>query len=112
MWRQSNKYKATKVQTEDGTFDSKKEYKRWCELKLLQSAGVITELQRQVSFELIPSQRINGKVAERAVRYIADFTYKENGRVTVEDTKGMKTKEYIIKRKLMLFLKDIEIKEV
>lgn len=111
MWKQ-NKYKATKVKTEDGTFDSKREYKRFCELKLLERAGVIHDLKRQVTFELIPSQRINGKVAERAVTYKADFTYNENGRYIVEDTKGMRTKDYIIKRKLMLFMKDIQIKEV
>ena len=59
-------------------------------------------LERQVSFELIPSQKRDGKVIERAVKYIADFVYEENGETVVEDTKGMKTREYIIKRTITI----------
>jgi hypothetical protein len=65
-----------------------------------------------VKFELIPSQRYDGKVIERPCHYIADFTYMENGNLVVEDTKGFRTKDYIIKRKLMLYLCGIRIKEV
>lgn len=107
-----NKYGSRKIKVGGITFDSRKEYLRWCELVLLQKAGQITDLQRQVKFELIPSQRINGKVAERACDYIADFVYNENGKTVVEDTKGFKTKDYIIKRKLMLYFHGIRIVEV
>lgn len=106
------KYGNRKVIRDGIAFDSAKECARYCELKLMQRAGVISDLQMQVSFELIPSQRINGKVAERAVNYIADFVYKQDGQTVVEDTKGFKTKEYIIKRKLMLWRHGIQIKEV
>ena len=65
-------------------------------------------------FVLIPTQKENGKVIEREVRYIADFTYRDmkDHRLVVEDTKGMKTREYIIKRKLMLYRLGIRIQEV
>lgn len=108
------KYKNKKVETEDGTFDSVKEFSRWQELKLLQRAGEIYDLKRQVPFVLIPTQRDDrGKVIERDVKYIADFTYRNKEyKLIVEDTKGMKTKEYIIKRKLMLYRNGIRIQEV
>ena len=107
-----SKYGNRKVIREGMTFDSVKEYKRYRELLLLQKAGAITGMQRQVKYELIPTQRIGGKVAERACTYIADFVYQENGETVVEDTKGFKTPEYIIKRKLMLWIHHIRIKEV
>lgn len=94
------------------TFDSVKEYRRFCELSLIERSGAITDLQRQVKFELIPSQRIDGKVVERPCTYVADFVYKEDGKTVVEDTKGVKTKDYIIKRKLMMHVYGIRIKEV
>ena len=107
-----SKYYSRKVTVGGLVFDSKKEYKRYCELVLLQKAGQVTDLQRQVKYELIPSQKIGGKVAERACTYVADFVYQENGKTVVEDTKGFKTKEYIIKRKLMLWVHGIRIVEV
>ena len=109
-----SKYRNRKVTTPDGTFDSVKEYSRWQELKLLQRAGEIYDLQRQVPFVLIPTQRDDrGKVIERDVKYIADFTYRNKEyKLIVEDTKGMKTKEYIIKGKLMLYRNGIRIQEV
>lgn len=109
-----SKYHSRKITKDGMTFDSVKEYRRWCELLLLEKAGQITELQRQRPFELIPSQRINGKVVERACNYIADFTYfrVSDGQWVVEDTKGFKTKDYIIKRKLMLHVFGIRINEV
>jgi hypothetical protein len=106
------KYGNRKI-TKDGiTFDSVKEFKRFCELSLLERAGEVTDLKRQVRFELIPSQRIDGKVVERPVHYIADFVYQEDGHTVVEDTKGFKTKDYILKRKLMLHVHGIRIREV
>lgn len=94
-------------------YDSKKEARRHQELLLLQRAGKITELQRQVKYVLIPSQRIDGKVVERECSYIADFVYQdaESGQTVVEDTKGFKTKDYIIKRKLMLHKYGVKIVE-
>lgn len=108
------KYGNRKVVTEDGTFDSEKEYRRWRELQLMERAGEIHSLQRQVPYVLIPAQRdARGKVIEREVRYVADFVYREYpNTLVVEDTKGMKTKEYIIKRKLMLYRLGIRIREV
>lgn len=81
---------------------------------MLQKAGEIQYLERQVRFTLIPTQKIDGKVVERPVVYIADFKYWDNrtGEQVVEDVKGMKTKEYIIKRKLMLWRFGIKIYEV
>ena len=107
-----SKYRSRKITRDGMTFDSVKEYKRFCELSLLLKAGTITDLERQVKFVLIPSQRIDGKVVERPCTYIADFSYKENGKLVIEDTKGFKTKDYIIKRKLMLYVHSIRIKEV
>ena len=97
-------------------YDSKKEAKRAAELKLLEKAGVISNLQEQVVYELIPSQYriVNGKkkCIERAIKYIADFQYVENGNTVVEDAKGFRTDVYRIKKKLMLYFHDIQIKEV
>lgn len=105
------------------TFDSVKEYRRFRDLSLLEKAGKITELKRQVEFELIPAQREpdiigkrggvkRGKVIEKKCSYYADFVYQVNGKTVVEDTKGVKTKDYIIKRKLMLYMHGIRIKEM
>ena len=102
-----NKYGARKVKAPDGqVFDSVKEYHRWGMLKLLERAGRISDLKRQVSYELIPKQQ-----GERACSYVADFTYMENGKLVVEDCKGFRTPEYRLKRKLMLWVHGIRIKE-
>ena len=118
-----SKYKSRKV-TKDGiTFDSLKEYRRFCELSLLARAGKVTDLQRQVKFVLIPSQYEpdtigkrggvkRGKLIERECCYVADFVYTQDGKQVVEDTKGFRTKDYVIKRKLMLYLLGIRIQEV
>ncbi len=106
------KYHNKKIVTMDGKFDSKREYERWCELKLLKRAGEISDLRRQVKFRLIPAQKIDGKVVERECAYIADFVYVRGGKTVVEDAKGFKTKDYIIKRKMMLERYGIQIKEV
>lgn len=119
-----NKYKNQKVTYMGIEFDSQLEANRYGELVLMQRAGEISELRRQVEYELIPSQREpdtvgprggvkQGKVIERAVYYIADFVYKDkHGNTVVEDTKGVKTPDYTIKRKLMLYIHKIRIKEV
>lgn len=106
-----SKYHATKTIIDGIAFDSRKEAKRYQELKLLEKAGMVTDLELQKKFVLIPSQKIDGKVVERECSYVADFVYKENGYLIVEDVKGVKTKEYILKRKMMLYLKGIRIKE-
>lgn len=115
-----NKYGAQRV----GGHASKKEHSRANQLKLWQRAGLISNLREQVPFELIPAQYgecgtdLKGKPVrvciEKSCKYIADFVYTDNetGQTIVEDTKGVRTKEYIIKRKLMLYLHGIRIKEV
>lgn len=109
-----SKYRSKKVVVDGETFDSKREYKRFCELSLLEKAGAIQNLQKQVRIDLLPSQRDpkTGKVIERPVTYIADFVYDQDGQTIVEDVKGFKTNEYILKRKMLLWLKGIRIKEV
>lgn len=94
-------------------FDSKREAYRWDELVILQRAGHITDLERQVRYRLIPAQRdMQGNIVEKPCDYVADFTYRRDGHVVVEDAKGRRTPEYIIKRKLMLQVYGIRIVEV
>ena len=115
QWRGRRKYKNTKLELDGEKFDSKKEANRWKELKALQKAGEIEFLKRQVPFTLIPAQKDDdGKSIERECKYIADFVYRIKGSTeyVVEDTKGYKTPEYIIKRKLLLKEYGIRIKEV
>lgn len=110
-----NKYHNKKVFLDGITFDSVKEARRYSELILLEKAGKISNLQRQWKYVLIPSQyaEVDGKrkCIERECTYVADFVYLQDGEIIVEDTKGFRTPEYKIKRKLMLFLKGIRIKE-
>ena len=106
-----NKYKNHRVETYEGTFDSKKEFLRWKQLRMMQAAGKIQNLQRQVAYTLVPAQQTSSGT-ERSVKYIADFVYEMDGKTIVEDTKGFKTPDYIIKRKLMLYIHGIEIQEV
>lgn len=128
-----SKYRAEKVVRDGMTFDSQIEYKRYCELLLLQRAGAIHDLKRQVEYELIPAlytdiptgelykrgerkgqPKYKRVCIEQSVKYVADFVYRCVGtnKTIVEDTKGVKTKEYIIKRKLMLWVHGIRINEV
>lgn len=130
-WNRSRaKYGNRKAVVDGISFDSKKEAQRYTELKTLEKAGKITGLQLQREFELIPAQREHtneiyekgpqkgrfkpGKLLECKCSYVADFVYwdLENNCMVVEDAKGMRTKEYIIKRKLMLYKYGIKIKEV
>lgn len=126
----ANKYGSKKVVRDGEVYDSVKEYKRYLELSLLQRAGAIQNLQRQVPFELIPSQfeyvptgeyykqgerkgqpKMKRICLAESVKYFADFVYTENGKQVVEDSKGVRTKDYIIKKKLMLWVHGIKIKE-
>lgn len=125
------KYGNRKTRTSDGILhDSRKEALRWTQLQLLERAGEISDLKRQVEFILIPDQREpsteayqrgekkgmpkEGKLLERKCTYVADFVYYDTktGKRVIEDTKGVKTKDYIIKRKLMLYIHHIRIKEI
>lgn len=109
-----SKYNSKKTVVDGQKFDSRKEANRYQELLLLERVGAIKNLSRQVKFVLIPSQRdeVTGKVVERECSYRADFEYTEDGKTIVEDVKGFKTKEYIIKRKLLLWRYGIRIREV
>lgn len=110
-----NKYRNKKIVIDGIKFDSEKEANRYCQLRILLRAGEISELELQKPFVLIPAQRgADGKVIERAVKYIADFYYRDNrrNRYVVEDTKGVRTDDYIIKRKLMLYIHKLKIKEI
>ena len=119
------KYHSKKITLDGQEFQSKREAKRWAELWYLQRAGQISGLERQVKFVLIPAQREpdtigkrggvkKGKLLEREVAYFADFVYQDlkTGELVVEDTKGIRTTEYIIKRKLMLYVHHIKIHEI
>ena len=129
--RFNRKYYNIKTKTTDGlVFDSHKEAQRWEQLLLLQKAGKIVELQRQVKYELLPAQyetyerfskkgkrlKDGTRLIERKVEYIADFVYHdaETGEMIVEDTKSeaTKTKDFVIKRKLMLLIHGIKVREV
>ena len=124
----ASKYGNKKLTAPDGQkFDSVKEYHRWGCLRLLERAGKIKDLKRQVKYELIPTQREEstevykagpqkglpkpGAIIEHPCTYVADFTYIEDGKLVVEDVKGMKTDAYKIKKKLMLWVHGIKIKE-
>ena len=121
------KYGNKKITVDGVTFDSKKEFARFWDLSMLERAGEISELRRQVPFVLIPAQyeeyerysKKTGKslkdgrrMLERECTYLADFVYIQNGERVVEDTKGVRTKDYIIKRKLMLHVHGIKIHEI
>ena len=124
-----SKYNSKKITVDGMTFDSQKEYRRWCELKLLERAGKISNLKRQIPFELIPAQyetverygRRGKRLAdgtrcvEKAITYVADFVYTQDGKKVVEDVKGYKAGNayclYGIKRKLMLYVHGIKILE-
>lgn len=125
----TTKYGNKKIEVDGIVFDSKKEAKRYQELLLLEKAGAIQNLERQVKYVLIPTQREpdtigarggirKGKVIEKECAYIADFVYQENGKTIVEDIKGYRDSssagyaKFVIKRKLMLHIYGIRIKEI
>jgi hypothetical protein len=102
-----SKYNNSKTVVDGISFDSQKEAARYQELKLFERAGEVSNIERQVEYQLIPKQP-----GERAVKYIADFRYKtKEGQLIVEDVKGYKTEVYKIKRKLMLYVHGIKIRE-
>lgn len=110
----ASKYHSQKVIINGQKFDSKKEAKRGFDLQLLEKAGKIAGLQFQVPFVLQESFKINGKT-ERAITYVADAVYFENGKMVVEDTKSDMTRKlpvYRMKRKMLLFrYRDITFRE-
>jgi hypothetical protein len=102
-----SKYHNTKTAFNGMTFDSKKEAYRYNELLLLERAGVINSLQRQVKYEIIPKSEHG-----RALYYIADFVYfDEDGTLHVEDVKGIKTQVYLLKKRLLAERYGLKIKE-
>ena len=98
---QMNKYHNRKTTIDGIKFDSKAEAKRYVELKLLQKAGKITNLELQQKYELQPKYKNNKGETIRAITYKADFKYIENGKKVVEDVKGMETKDFKLKKKLL-----------
>lgn len=123
----ASKYNSRKVVTAEGVFDSDREYRRWRDLCLLERAGKISNLQRQVKFVLIPTQyetyeryspktgkrlKDGRRCVEKECFYLADFVYYDaNGNKVVEDAKGCRTEAYILKRKLMLWVHGVRVKE-
>ena len=127
-----SKYNNVKTITSDGeAFDSIKEANRWCELLFLQRAGEITELRRQIPYELVPDQyecyprrsktgrplKDGKKLVERKIVYVADFVYTDKkGETIVEDVKGCKQgagyEVFVIKRKLMRAVHGIKVIEI
>ena len=127
--RNGTKYNASKVTIDNITFDSRKEGKRYQELKLLEKSGAIKDLELQKEFVLIPNQyapdevvtlksgkqkTVRGKLLERRVVYKADFCYIDTatGKQVVEDVKGIKLPEYILKRKMLLYIHGIRLVEI
>lgn len=111
--RRHEKYANVRCEHNGEKFDSKAELRRWLDLCLLAKAREITKLERQVPFLLIPKTARPSGGHERECSYIADFVYVDRtGRRVVEDVKGCATPEYRLKRKLMLHLHGVEIREV
>ena len=126
------KYNNKKIIVDGITFDSKKEAKRYKDLKMLERAGIIHDLQRQVKYVLIPAQYERtslvcvkgnnkgkpkkGRLIERECAYYADFVYMQDGNTIVEDVKGYREGQaynlFVIKRKLMLYVHGIIVKEL
>lgn len=101
-----NKYHAKKTTVEGIVFDSKKEADRYLQLKQLEEHYQIQDLQRQVKFPLIKKSKYG-----KEIKYVADFTYLENGKLIVEDVKGVKTPVYKLKKRLLAEKYDILIRE-
>ena len=106
-----SKYGNKKTINNGVTFDSVRESSRWSRLVLMEKTGFISNLERQIPFELIPKQRLSSGKCERSLKYILDFRYVKDGVMIWEDSKGKRTADYIIKRKLMKFIYNIEILE-
>lgn len=126
------KYNNRKIIVDGITFDSKKEARRYKELKTFERAGIIQKLQRQVKYVLVPAQYERtdevytkgkdkgkpkkGRLIERECAYYADFVYMQNGNTIVEDVKGYRDGQaynlFVIKRKLMLYVHGVKVKEI
>ena len=106
-----SKYRAQRVTHGGIKYDSKAEMRRHHQLLLLEHAGEISKLQHQVRFELVPSVRfLDARKAKPAMVYVADFVYADkHGAQVIEDVKGVRTKEFVIKRHLMLALRGLHI---
>ena len=96
-----NKYKNIKTKVDGIKFDSKAEAKRYIELKMLLKGKYITDLELQPKFELQPKYITNKGEHIRAIIYKADFMYIENGITIVEDVKGVETKDFKLKKKML-----------
>lgn len=108
-----SKYRNRKTVVNGMEFDSQLEAARYFDLCLLQKSGMISGLERQKKFILAGSKKLSSGKTERACAYVADFVYTDkDGKTVVEDTKGFRTKEYIVKRKWMLDKFGIEIREI
>ena len=94
-----NKYRNKKVIVDEKEFDSKREGNRYKELKLLERAGEIKDLELQPRFLLQDSFKKNGRTF-RKIEYVADFQYIENGKTIVEDVKGLQTDVFKLKHKI------------
>jgi len=110
--QKKNKYGAKKTTVDGITFDSKKESKRWGELKLLERSGDIADLRRQVPIEL---QGRDGPILTptgRQATYRADFVYfdRKLGVEVIEDSKGDKPKDYLLKKAILAAM-NVEILE-
>lgn len=118
------KYNNKKVEYEGIVFDSLKEKRRYCQLQIMEKGGIISDLRLQVPFELIPAvyedeviqmktkSKVKKRCVQRATTYVADFVYKRDGKTIVEDTKGFRTKEYELKKKMMRAFLGIIINEI
>ena len=93
-----NKYGAKKVVLDGITFDSQKEARRWSELKLLEKAGEITDLRRQVVIKLMGQHRPLYTRSGRQMRITVDFAYIEGGQQVYEDSKGVPTRDYEVRK--------------
>jgi hypothetical protein len=114
MAKVTSKYHSKKIVIDEITFDSKKEGNRYLELKMLEKAGKIKDLELQKVFELQPSFKKNGKTY-RKITYKADFSYFdiEKGKCIVEDIKGFKTEVYKLKKKMFEYkYQELELKEI
>lgn len=125
--KKGKKYNNKTFEADGYKWDSEKEYQRWIVLKEAEAQGVITDLQRQVKFELIPAvieeyvehlktkDKIKTRVLQRSITYTADACYYKDGEYVVEDCKispKVKPDKYVLKNKMMFALKGIRIKEV
>lgn len=97
-----SKYGAETTEIDGHKFDSQFEAEHYAELKLMERAGIITDLELQPRFLLQEGFIYHGH-KERKVEYVADFQYRQDGKLIVEDTKGFRTDTYKLKRKLFLY---------